>query len=70
MADCFPSIDTKLKCPIYVIVDSPHKQIKCPWSVPQSLPPTVAPTPSDSAEQLLNAPVSKHIYTSYILLYQ
>ena len=61
---CFPSIDTKLKCPYYVIVDSPRKQAKCPWSVPQSLPPTVptiAETPSDSAEQLYNPPVSKHV---------
>ena len=67
--DYFPSIDTKLKCPYYVIVDSPHKQVKCPWSVPQSLPPTIAITQSDSAERVWNAPVSEHIYTFYIFLY-
>ena len=61
---CFPSIDSKLKCPYYVIVGSPRKQVKCPWSIPQSLPPTIAVIPSDS-EQLHNPPVSKHCLYFY-----
>ena len=65
---CFPSIDTKLKCPYYAILDSPRKQVKSPWSIPQSLPPTIAATPSDSAEQLYNPPVSEHVYSFYIFI--
>ena len=59
----FPSIDTKLKCPYYIIIGSPHKEVKCPWITSQTLPPTIAATPSDSAEQLYNPPVSKRDYT-------
>ena len=58
---CFPPIDTKLKCPYHVILDSPRKQVKFPWSIPQKFPPTIAATPSDSVEQLYNPPVSKHV---------
>ena len=61
LVHCFPPINTKLKCPYYVIHDSPRKQVKYPWSNPQVLPPTIASTPSDSAEQLHNPPVSKHV---------
>ena len=65
----FSSIDTKLKCPYYVIVGTSHKQTKLPWLTSQSLPPTtaLAATPSDSAEQLNILPVGKYVCTSAFL---
>ena len=47
LVHCFPAIDTKLKCPYYVILDSPRKQMKSPLVIPQSFSPSTVPTPSN-----------------------
>lgn len=71
---CFPKIDTKLKCPYYVICGTPQKRKLSPLSLSRNqnlLDVAVTLAPAVSAEELHshtnNFPVSVFPYVLYLI---